>query len=104
MLLLRPIRWALSLATTLALLYLFFFVPIGQRTLYEHVRRVAGTEEARELGRDVRGVSQRVLERVSDEVRENVPLLPSAGTESDGGGSVDAAALPWSRAPLRRRR
>jgi hypothetical protein len=37
----------LSLA---AMVYCCFFVPIGQRTLYAHISRIAATREARELG------------------------------------------------------
>jgi hypothetical protein len=32
-----------------ALLYCMFFVPIGERTLYAHLSRIASTEEAQEL-------------------------------------------------------
>lgn len=32
--------------------YVYFFVPVGRRTLFEHTMRIAATEPAQELGRD----------------------------------------------------
>jgi hypothetical protein len=37
----------------LAALYCTFFVHIGSRTLWQHVQRIAGTSEARELGNEI---------------------------------------------------
>lgn len=34
-------------------LYVAFFVPLGNHTLYRHVSRIAETQEARELGNAV---------------------------------------------------
>lgn len=47
--------------------YVFFVVPIGRRTLYEHVKNIAATPEAHELGTDVREATSRVTDRVSQE-------------------------------------
>lgn len=63
------IRGAVKLLVTLtglvAIAYVVFLVPLGERTLFEHVRRIAGTEEAQDLGRDLGAAG----ERVGDEVR-----------------------------------
>jgi hypothetical protein len=37
----------------LVLLYFAFFVTLGRRTLFEHLSRIASTDEAQELGEDV---------------------------------------------------
>lgn len=37
-------------------LYVVFFVKIEQSTTYEHVRRIAGTNEAQQFGSEVAGV------------------------------------------------
>ena len=34
-------------------LYVFFFVKVGTRTLYEHTSRISATPEAKELGNDL---------------------------------------------------
>ena len=47
--------------------YVFFFVPIGRRTLYEHARNIAGTPQAQELGDDVSDATHRVTDRVQQE-------------------------------------
>jgi hypothetical protein len=47
-----------------ALLYGLFFVPFGRRTLYEHLGRIAATEEAKELGADVEAKASRLSEGV----------------------------------------
>jgi hypothetical protein len=43
-------RSSLRLLVLSALLYLTFFVPVANRTVFEHVRRIAATKEAKELG------------------------------------------------------
>lgn len=51
------------------LVYVFFTVPIGSRTAYEHVRRIAATEPAQELGREVERTSQEVTKQVVEKAR-----------------------------------
>lgn len=67
---------------TLIAAYVFFFVPIGRRTLYDHTRRIATTPEAREFGDEMRVAGSRVAERTRDEfegvIRHGV-LPPDAG-------------------------
>lgn len=64
----RLARWAGSAFVTLIAAYVFFFVPIGRRTLYDHARRIATTPEAREFGDEMRVAGSRVAERTRDEV------------------------------------
>lgn len=65
----RVIRWAASALTTFVFVYVFFVVPVGgERTLWEHARRIAGTPEAHELGRDLDRAGRQVAGRVRDEV------------------------------------
>jgi hypothetical protein len=61
-------RWVGSAFVTLIAAYVFFFVPIGRRTLYDHARRIATTPEAREFGDEMRTAGARVAERTRDEV------------------------------------
>lgn len=62
------LKTALKLCLLAAALYVVFFVPLGERTLYEHLSRIASTEEARELGGEVEGV----VERAGSSAREKV--------------------------------
>jgi len=43
-------RFWLRLAVTSLAIYCAFFVQLGSRTLWQHIGRIAGTDEARELG------------------------------------------------------
>ncbi len=61
-------KWALSIFTTIVLLWVFFFVPIGSRTLWDHVTRIGRTEEAQDLGRDVRRASEQVWQKARNEL------------------------------------
>lgn len=75
-------RWAGSAFVTLIAAYVFFFVPIGRRTLYDHVRRIATTPEAREFGDEMRVAGARVAERTREEVASVIRhgvLPPDAG-------------------------
>lgn len=59
----------LSLIGVAVLAYVWFFVPIGRRTLHEHALRIAETEPARELGAEVEDASERAVEHVRGEWR-----------------------------------
>jgi hypothetical protein len=63
------LKAALYFMTTLALAWLVFFVPLGERTLFEHLWRIAGTEEARDLGREALEAGQRAEDAVRDRVQ-----------------------------------
>ena len=49
------VKSAVSMLVLAGLLYGTFFVPIGRFTLYGHLSRVAGTDEAQELAGEVTG-------------------------------------------------
>ena len=84
------------------MLYVFFFVPLGSRTLYDHAKRIAGTPEAHDLGRDVSGAGQRVITKARDELRTNFSL-PRDGRDGglsryfDPTGLSGAPVLPQPR-------
>ena len=50
------------------MLYTLFFVPLGRRTLFEHLSRIAATDEARELGEGV----ETTADELTTDVRERV--------------------------------
>ena len=52
------------------LCYLFFFVPLGRRTMWEHVQRIAATDEAQDLSEDVSSASDRAGAAVREKIRE----------------------------------
>lgn len=60
----------MSLVGLLALAYVFFFVPLGRRTLHEHTLRIAATDEAQELGEDVDVASDRIGDALQEKLRE----------------------------------
>lgn len=43
------LRLTVQMLALAALLYFVFFVPVGERTLYAHLARIASTDEAQEL-------------------------------------------------------
>jgi hypothetical protein len=55
-----------------ALLYGTFFVSVGNRTVYEHMKRIVATQEARELGT---GLESAAL-HLKDQVKSAVGGLP----------------------------
>ena len=65
----RSISAALSLVGLAVVAYVWFFVPLGQRTLHEHAMRIAATEPAQELGEEATDATERVVEHVEDEWR-----------------------------------
>ncbi len=58
------IKSALGVIGLLALAYLYFFIPLGDMTLHQHVMRIAATEEAQELSREANEAAERLREQV----------------------------------------
>jgi hypothetical protein len=65
----RAIKASVAFVVFSILLYFFFFVPLGRRTLYEHVSRIAATDEAQELGDEVETASDQLEDRVREEMK-----------------------------------
>src|SRR5438046_4381119 len=99
----RPIRWAISTACLLIVLYVFFCVPIGSRTLFSHFMRIARTPEAQELGHDVRSAGERVVQEAEHEISHGLHpgvdggAVPSAGSLDAGVARPQAPAVPPAR-------
>lgn len=51
-----------TLVALAAIAYVTFFIPLGQRTLWEHLMRIASTPEARELGHEATQAGKRLGE------------------------------------------
>lgn len=62
--LVNAILWLIGL---LVVLVAYFVVPVGRFTLYEHTRRIAATEPAQELGRDLGAAGEALKERALEE-------------------------------------
>lgn len=67
--------------------YVYFFVPVGQRTLFEHTMRIAATEPAQELGRDATTTAQTLGAHVLSELDR----LTVDGGVPDAGPRVTAS-------------
>lgn len=83
------IKWVIKNAFALiglgVFLYVFFFIPLGERTMWQHARRIAGTEEAQELGREAGEAAGRLGEHLQEEMNEHV---------REDGGEPDAGPPP----------
>ncbi len=77
----RTIRLVWTGAVLAFLAYVLFFVRLGERTPFQHLMRVAGTEEAQELGREVGAATERISKKIGDQVHEATqPPEHDAGT------------------------
>lgn len=62
--LVNGILWLIGL---LVVLVVYFVVPVGHYTLFEHTRRISRTEPAQELGRDLGAAGEALKERAISE-------------------------------------
>lgn len=63
---------ALALVGLAVVAYVVLFIPLGRYTLYQHARRIAGTDEAKELGEEAVQAAERLREHVEEELDEHV--------------------------------
>lgn len=82
----RTIRLAGSLITGAVVVYVVLCVPIGKRTLFEHLSRIISTPEAQELQTDL----ERAGTDLKEEVEARIETLgnPDAGEATDAGMEV----------------
>ena len=80
----RTVRASLWLAGLLVLAWVTFFVPLGERTLYEHLSRIAATDEAQDLGREAEQAGKKLGTQVERKWREIADGGPDGGA-ADGG-------------------
>ncbi len=59
---------ALRMLLLAAAIYVTFFVPLGEHTLYKHAVRIGGTAEAQELWGTVKTACSGVTQALSDAV------------------------------------
>lgn len=58
-----------SLAVLGFVVYLLFFVNLGDRSAFQHAKRIFDTNEARELREEVGDASQRVRDKITKQVK-----------------------------------
>ena len=63
----RALRLVWSGAVLAFVAYVLFFVKLGDRTAFQHLMRVAGTDEAQELGREVGAATERITKKIGDQ-------------------------------------
>ena len=78
------IKLAISVFTLCCVAYVFFMVPLGERTLFQHCVRIAGTDEARELGREVGEAGTRVVDEIGDQIEQENERGSRNGRSSQG--------------------
>ncbi len=65
----RLLKLLWSLAVLGFVVYLLFFVDLGDRTAFQHFMRIFDTDEARELRQEVGEASLRVRDKITGQVK-----------------------------------
>jgi len=66
----RSIRLMWRGAVLAFLIYVLFFVQLGERSAFSHLMRVIQTEEAQELGRDLSAATERITKEIGNQVHD----------------------------------
>ena len=67
----RLIRWSFWLAAMCVLVYFAATVPLGSRTLLEHLRAIGSTQEAQDLAKGTRDKAGEVADKVKQQLEED---------------------------------
>jgi hypothetical protein len=88
----RLINGALWLVGLVVVLGVYFFVPVGRFTLYEHTLRIAATEPAQELGEDLTRTGEELGDRALEEweTREELRDEARGQPRAEAAGDPDA--------------
>lgn len=58
--------------------YVVFFVPLGERTIYQHLAAIAATEPAQEFASEIGDLASQAQEGVTRQVRQGAGEGPPA--------------------------
>lgn len=78
--LINSVLWFVGLIVVLCV---YFFVPVGRYTLYEHTLRIASTEPAQELKEDLTRTGEELGERAVREWEAREAVRAEAAGERD---------------------
>ena len=84
------LRWAFWTCALAAMAWFAFTVQLGDRTLFQHLRAIASTPEAKSLGEGARDEAAKMAERVRQGLAPGVD--GAAGTGSAAGGEGGSRA------------
>jgi len=70
----RSLRLVWTGAVLAFLMYMLFFVQLGERSAFQHLMRVIHTDEAQELGREVEAVTERITKKIGGQVHQATEL------------------------------
>jgi hypothetical protein len=94
----RLIKWLIVIVCLAALAYFALFVPLGERTLYQHLVGISKTDEAQDLKAEL----SKKAKDVKDDVTSKLPTLgPPAGSKNPSG---EGAGSPLSEPSEKDRR
>jgi hypothetical protein len=92
----RLLRLLISLAALAALIYFAVTVPLGRKTLWQHIKAIAGSKESQELVDDVKHKATSVIrkdggarsdDKLTDQERRLLRKLIREKLEKAGSGS-----------------
>lgn len=92
----RLIRLVVSLMAIGVVVYFAVTVPLGTKTLWEHVRAIASTDESQELVEGVKAKAEEVLER--DDAR----ATDAVANDASGDGQPSDQIEPDEQKKLRK--
>jgi hypothetical protein len=82
----RLIRWLISFVLFIALVWAAFTIPLGKKTLIEHLHSIAASKEGRELVEGVKEKAVQTLERLQQDAASPADgSLTTDGAPADGG-------------------
>lgn len=73
----RLIRWLFSLVVSAIVIWFAVSVPLGDKTLWQHVRAIFGTKEAKDLARGVEEESKKVADKLRDRLGADAGAEPA---------------------------
>jgi len=90
----RPVRTLISFVCLSAVLWVAFRVPLGPRTLAEHIDRIGQTSEAKDLVHGARSTVAPLVDEVTDRVLGEYVEAPTDPAAQPGDARPSDDILP----------
>jgi hypothetical protein len=76
------IKMSIALIVIAGIVYIVFFVPFGNETLYDHLVGISKTREAKKLGKEVRKKLKKTKKTLAEELKKQINNLDDDAKKS----------------------
>ncbi len=85
----KLIKFAIAIVVLAGIAYLAFFIPLGDKTFYEHLVGISKTREAKKLGNELEKQVDHTKTEISRTIKKQASKLSKAKIKNSASNAID---------------